>query len=217
MGKLTAGPFGFVHGRIGNLVSYTLNGKNVTRIIGERTKPPTPKMLANYQRMTVVNAFLRNFVPFIKLGFAGVTEESDSNPYNAAVAYNKVHALQGAYPDIEMNYSAALVSKGDLPPAVNPSLELLPGGVEFSWEMPDDLEQCYHRNRAMLLVFFPQGLNSSGIPEAFMELSGAKRRDGSDFMELPAGYSLKTLEAYIAFIAYDRLQVSNSVWVKRPF
>jgi hypothetical protein len=82
--------------------------------------------------------------------------------------------------------------------------------------MPDELEQCYHRNRAMLLLFFPEGLESSGIPSAFMELSGARRRDCIDSIDLPAGYSLKTFEAYIAFIADDRLQVSNSVWVEGP-
>jgi hypothetical protein len=39
MGNLRNGLFGGFHGRIGNLVGYTLKGKHVIRTIGKSSKP----------------------------------------------------------------------------------------------------------------------------------------------------------------------------------
>jgi hypothetical protein len=213
MGKLKNGAFGHITGRIGNLVCYTLNGENIAREVGHNSKPPTEKKLANYQRMTVVNQFQKPLLPFLNIGFAKAAMEAGQNPYNEAISFNKVNALKGEYPFIEMDYSKALVSKGELPPAMAPAISILSNGVEFTWQMPVDLEYCYQNNRAMLLLFFPQGVDTSGVPYAVWELSGARRRDGFDFIDLDSHEQGKPFEAFIAFIADDRFNVSNSMWV----
>jgi hypothetical protein len=69
MGSLNNGPFSSFNGKIGNLVSYTLRGKNVVRTIGALTKPPTPAQLNNQMRMAVVNDFLKPITGFINSGF----------------------------------------------------------------------------------------------------------------------------------------------------
>ncbi|WP_285060087.1 DUF6266 family protein [Pedobacter ginsengisoli] len=213
MGTLNNGPFGHLNGRVGNLVSYTLKGKNVVRAAGKSTKPPTLARLANYQRMKVVNAFLKPMLAFLNLGFAKAVEDTDRNPYNEAVSFNKKYALQGAYPNINMDYSKAMVSKGDLPPALSPALNVLSNGIEFSWEMQSNIAPQCLNNRVMLVIYFPEGVDATGIPKAAMELSGTRRHECRDFMALSAKELAKPFQAYIAFIADDRLNVSNSVWV----
>ncbi|WP_169304376.1 DUF6266 family protein [Pedobacter frigoris] len=41
------------------------------------------------------------------------TSKARRNQHNEAVSYNKRFALQGEYPDIAMDFSKALVSKGE--------------------------------------------------------------------------------------------------------
>lgn len=214
MGTLNNGPFGHLNGRVGNLVSYTLKGKNVVRSAGKSAKPPTLAKLANYQRMKVVNEFLKPMLAFLNPGFAKAVEDTDRNPYNEAVSFNKKYALQGVYPNISMDYGKAMVSKGDLPPAVSPVFHILPDGIEFTWEMQGDIAPQCLNNRAMLVVYFPEGVDVTGIPKAAIELSGARRHELRNFMALSAKQLTKPFQAYIAFIADDRWNVSDSVWVE---
>jgi len=213
MGVLDNGPFGHVNGRVGHLVSYTLKGKNVVRAVGKSAKPPTLAKLTNYQRMSVVNTFLKPMLAFLNLGFAKAVEDTDRNPYNEAVSYNKKYALQGVYPNISMDYSKAMVSQGDLPPAQSPALNILPNGIEFTWEMPGNIAPQCLNNRVMLMVYFPEGVGTTGIPAAVMDLSGARRHECRNFIPLNAKQMAKPFQAYIAFIAGDRFIVSDSVWV----
>ncbi|HMI02399.1 MAG TPA: DUF6266 family protein [Pedobacter sp.] len=104
MGKLKNGAFGHLSGRVGNLVCYTVNGENVVREVGHNSTPPTEKKLANYQRMKVVNQFQKPLLPFLNVGFAQAAMKAGQNPYNTAMSFNKINALQGEYPFIEMDY-----------------------------------------------------------------------------------------------------------------
>ncbi|TKC04277.1 DUF6266 family protein [Pedobacter frigoris] len=207
MGTLDNGAFGHLRGKVGNLVSYTLNGKNVVRELGQTAKPPTRPKLANYQKMAVVNAFLKPILPLINLGFAFAVQRTDRNQHNEAVSYNKRFALQGEYPDIEMDYSKALVSKGELPPAQSPAISKLPNGVEFTWQIPADMTYADLYNRAMLLLYFPESKT------AIFDLSGARRSELRDFIPLEPAQLTQTIHAYIAFAGDDRLSVSDSVWI----
>jgi hypothetical protein len=207
MGSLNNGPFSSFNGKIGNLVSYTLKGKNVVRTIGSLTKPPTPAQLANQMRMAVVNAFLKPITSFINSGFEFEVAGTTKNPYNEAVSYNKKHALQGDYPEISIDYSKALVSMGELSPALNAAIAIVPEGLEFTWDLYPAAPSRSKTDRTMLLLFFPDQA------EAIYILSGAQRKERRDVVELSAEYLNRRIEAYIAFVAADRKSVSDSVWV----
>jgi len=204
MGSLNNGPFGHLTGRVGNLVGYTLNGKNVVRQVGQITKPPSEPKLANYQKMAVVNAFLKPILPVINLGFALEVQGTVRNQHNEAVSYNKKNALQGEYPNIEMDYSKVLISKGNLPPALAPATNILSDGIEFTWEVPPGM--CYSDldNRAMLLLYYPQNQT------AIARLSAARRSELRDFIALTPADLAQQVHAYIAFVADDRMNVSDS-------
>lgn len=140
MGSLNNGPYGGLSGKVGNLVYYNLKGKNVVRKIGYTGKPPTPAKLANYQKMRVVNEFLQPILGFINVSFALAVAGTLKNPHNEELSYNKKNALQGEYPDISMDYPKALVSMGNLETAENHATILHPDGLEFTWDMPADIE-----------------------------------------------------------------------------
>ncbi|WP_276089144.1 DUF6266 family protein [Pedobacter sp. JY14-1] len=218
MAKLNGGPFGFFQGRIGNLVSYTLNGENITRTVGVRTKPLTTAELLSCEGMKVIQAFLKLIKPMLVAGFTGKARHTrGSNYYNEAVSYNKKHALiaadgQSGLPGIVVDYPKVLVSSGSLPPALQPALTLLPNGVEFTWALQPGLEYRNLGDRMMALLYFPEGIDSSGRPYAVFELSGARRADCGDFIRLDAACIGKPFQAYIAFSGLYN-EVSNSVWI----
>lgn len=205
MGKLVGGPFGMLHGRVGNLVAYVLNGENIMRKIGKSSKPLTPARRANCEKMTVVNGFLQPALPFIQLGFRFETAGTNRNAYNEAVSYNKMNALQGAYPDISIDYSKVLLSKGELPAAKQVQIEKTEHGIAFTWDTSDISSQRRH-DRTMLLVSFPElGLVS-------YHPSGSKRIEGKDLLYFDQGYKEEHMEVYISFVNAEGTQVSDSVY-----
>lgn len=205
MGKLKGGPFGTVHGKVGRLVSYVLNGENIIRKIGRSSKPLTPARKANCEKMTVVNGFLSPSLDFIRSGFRLAVIGTNRNAYNEAIAYNKLNALKGEYPNISIDYTKVLVSKGSLPVAKTPQIAKVAGGIEFIWDTTDMASQ--HKNdRAMVMVFF----SKSKITH--YHLSGAKRVEGKDLLRIDSSLVDEQMEAYISFIKDDTTAISDSVY-----
>jgi hypothetical protein len=205
MGKLVGGPFGMLHGRVGNLVAYVLNGENIMRKIGKSSKPLTPARKANCEKMTVVNHFLQPALPFIQIGFRFEAEGTNRNAYNEAVSYNKMNALQGEYPNISMDYSKVLVSKGNLPAAKQTQIEKTENGIAFTWDTSDISSQRQH-DRTMLLISFPELGIVSYHP------SGSKRIEGKDLLYFDQDYKDEHMEVYISFVNAEGTQVSDSVY-----
>ncbi|MCX2453318.1 DUF6266 family protein [Pedobacter sp. PLR] len=208
MGSLNNGLFGAFNGRVGNLVGYTLNGKNVIRVIGHTTKPPTLPKLANFQKMTVVNEFLRKMQGFLKIGFQHEVLGTDRNTYNEALSYNKKHALKGEYPNISIDYPKVMLSKGSLRPADHPiiSKPATAEGIVFQWEVPAHLQNGHIHDRAMLLIHFPESKTSYSI------FSGARRHEGKDTLYIDPNLYDEQMEAYITFISPDGEEISDSVY-----
>ncbi|SHE76176.1 GNAT family N-acetyltransferase [Pedobacter caeni] len=207
MGTLINGLFGGFHGRVGNLVGYTLKGKHVIRMIGKSEKPLTPARKANCQKMTVVNEILNPSIHAIRAGFRLAVVGTDRNEYNEAVSYNKKNALQGEYPNISLDYSKVLMSMGTLPVAVNASISQNEEKITFNWDISDIPMSQYHNDRAMLVIYFPD------LKDTCYQLIGAKRVEGKDVLTIDPAYINKRMEAYISFARQDGRAVSNSVHV----
>ncbi|MDR6785397.1 hypothetical protein ABIE26_004107 [Pedobacter africanus] len=201
------GLFEGFNGKLGNLVSYNLKGKQVIRKIGRTTKAPTTAQLAVQQKLTLTNAFLKSILPFINVGFALEVAGTDKNPHNAATAYNIKHALQGEYPNMSLDYSKALVSMGGLQPAIAAAVHLTGSLLTFTWLVDPNMDWGIKNDRAMLLVYCPE------LAKATYFFSGARRSKGTDVMGLPPEYAGKELHCYIAFKSSDGKRISDSIWV----
>lgn len=206
MGKLINGIFGGFHGRIGNLVGYTLKGKYVIRKIGKSTKPLTPGRRANCQKMTMVNEILSPSLQAIQVGYRHVVAGTDKNEYNEAVSYNKKNALQGTYPNISLDYSKVLLSMGTLAGAVNPTVSQADDKITFNWKLPTHLERMSDDDRAMLVVYFPD------LKVSCCHLIGSKRIEGSYTLTIGPDHVNEHMEAYISFVKDNGREVSNSAY-----
>ncbi|RQO65234.1 hypothetical protein DBR43_30765 [Pedobacter sp. KBW06] len=207
MGKLINGIFGGFHGKIGNLVGYTLKGKYVIRKIGKSSKPLTPGRQANCQKMTLVNEMLSPSLEVIRKGFRMKVAGTDKNEYNEAVSYNKKNAIQGDYPNISLDYTKVMVSMGTLPVAIHPTLSQTDDKITFNWEVLADQADQYGKDRAMLLIYFPD------LKISWYELIGSTRTEGTYTVEMGEGLADKRMETYISFVKDNGRAVSDSVYV----
>jgi hypothetical protein len=205
MGTLINGLFGGFHGRVGNLVGYTLKGKHIIRTIGKSSKPLTPARKANCEKMKVVNEILKPSIHAIRAGFRLAVAGSDRNEYNEAVSYNKKNALQGEYPKISLDYTKVLMSMGTLPMAVNPGTSQNGIEITFNWEISASPLSEYHTDRTMLVIYFPD------IKETCCQLIGAKRVEGKDVIAIGPEHINERMEAYISFTKDNGKQISDSV------
>ncbi|RQO69655.1 hypothetical protein DBR43_16420 [Pedobacter sp. KBW06] len=204
MGKLINGIFGGFHGKIGNLVGYTLKGKYVIRKIGKSSKPLTPGRKANCQKMTLVNEILSPSLAVIRIGFRHLVAGTDKNEYNEAVSYNKKNAIQGTYPNISLDYTKVMMSMGPLPAAVRPGISQTGNKITFSWEVIAGQVDQYKDDRAMLVLYFPHS------KESFYELISSKRTEGTYTLEISEKHANEYMEAYISFVKDDGRAVSDS-------
>jgi hypothetical protein len=205
MGNLRNGLFGGFHGRIGNLVGYTLKGKHVIRTIGKSTKPLTPARKANCEKMKVVNEILKPSIHAIRAGFRLAVAGTDRKEYKEAVSYNKKNTLQGVYTDISLDYTKVLMSMGTLPVAVNPGISQNQQKITFTWEISASPVSEYHTDRTMLVIYFPD------IKETCCQLVGAKRVEGNDVIVIGPEHVNQRMEAYISFSKDNGKAVSNSI------
>jgi hypothetical protein len=212
MGRLLKGIFGGFYGKVGDLVGYTLNGKELIRTKGKSSKPPSIRQLAVRQKIKLLNTALRPMLPVLNIGFALATKGTDKNAFNQAVSDNFQEAFAGVYPDTSIDYSKLLISKGSLPSPYQASAHILPGGIEFTWSLNPLIKGNILNDRAMLLVVY---LGTDGLPmpdtDPLYVLIGAQRRACRDFIELAPQYLDRPMVCYIAFAAEDGKRISNSV------
>jgi hypothetical protein len=196
-------------GRIGNVVSCYRYGRYYLRTLPEKVnQPDTEKQLAQRMRFNLVQSFLKPIKPFIRAGFAaGAIGRS---AYNAAMSQNLLHAVVGEYPDLRIDFSKALVSKGTLPAAAAAMMAVDAAQVTFSWESEAEDTSGMHFANAVLIA--PE------LHDARWQMYTARRKDGRLTMPVPAGWHSRQLAGYLTFFDEQLLSrpphpayISNSI------
>jgi hypothetical protein len=208
MARLVNGVFGGISGKAGDFEGFIRNGIAYVRARRRKTtKAPTEKVLANRRNMAIVTDFLTTMTPFVRVGFSLKAHGQTFSAFDAAKSYHMLHALEGDYPNASIRYSAVLLCEGNMPKPLNPVVSPLPDGLQFSWDPSSGLNSYEQIAQTMLLVHSPD-LNKS-----FYRIGGAGRLEGQDKLILPEESRGLQLQAYMAFVGFDRLRISNSVYL----
>lgn len=207
MGKALNGPYGHLQGKVGTLVHYMLKGQPVVRIVGAPPKKRSQKQKANQQAMSLIMDLLRPALRFINTGFELQARDTVWNPHNLAVSYNKKHALQGEYPNISVDYSKVMVSKGELPQAKNLKMEQEKNGLRISWDPQTQNKGDYADDMVMVLVLHP------ATGQAYCLLNVGQRGAGSCFVELEDNKATAQTEVYLCFRSSSGKKISDSVYL----
>jgi hypothetical protein len=209
MGKAANGPLGPVIGQIGNLSFYLSDGEPRVRTIGHRTGDLSPLQKRFVNKMTKAISFFNTMKPFIKAGFSNLAKDTKRNYHNEATSYNLLHAIKINAGEVYIDFNAVKLSLGQAAVPLNPTVELTDAGLRFSWTNDESLDWSASQDQVMMLAFFPEDMASTYLT------SGARRAACSDVLNLVPAQRDRVMEVYMAFIADDRLSVSDSVYLGR--
>lgn len=200
------GPHGHFNGKVGNLVFYMLNGVPVVRTIGHVGKP-SKAQLANHSAMSVTSKLLKPMKNFIKYGYGLQAKGTPQNAHNLATSYHKKHALTGEYPNIKVDYSKVVLSRGELSLSDDLKIVKTAEGLEISWNPSHGNDGKNYDDSAMIMLSYPESRAGKDY------LNIARRSEGKCF--IPVGERLinQQIEAYIAFRSSDGERISDSAYL----
>lgn len=133
MGKINQGILGGFSGKVGNVIGGNWKGIDYMRIKPSNVaNPKTEGQLDQRSKFVTVLEFLQPMKDFIKVGFKDYATKKTQ--FNSAMSYNLKNAIAGTYPDYSIDYQSALVSRGGLAAALNPSVSGGIDQVDFTWD-----------------------------------------------------------------------------------
>ena len=197
-------PIGVVSGKLGQIAGAKWKGINYLRVIlASVVNPRTDKQLRQRMRFKLMSNFIKPIRQFLKTGFKNWAVQM--TPANAAFSYNIKNAIQGTYPNFTIDYPNALVSRGDVPPALNQAAaSTVAGTVLFTWTDNSDEQGASVTDKTLLLIYNPAKNQSV----SFSEL--ATRAAGTQAVTVPNSFSGDLVHCYMGFTDQDAIDVSDS-------
>jgi hypothetical protein len=149
--------------------------------------------------------FLKPLTAFLRVGFKSYAHQMTE--FNAAMAFNLGNAITGIYPDIEIDFTKAIVSRGNLQVALNPAAVAgLASQVNFTWDDNTGYGNGLATDKVLLVVYDPVKKMGEFI------LGGNTRTSGAQTFTLPEYYTGDEVQCYIAFGNDNQSVVSNSLY-----
>ncbi len=207
MGKISQGILGGFSGKVGNVIGGNWKGIDYMRVKpASEANPQTAGQVDQRTKFSTVLGFLQPLRGFLKVGFRNYAVKMTE--FNSAMSYNVQNAIIGDYPDFIIDFEAALISRGGLTAALNPTVGSdLAGSVQFNWIDNSVDGNARPTDRAMVLIYNPTR------NEAVYVTDGSIRSSGTHILTVPNQYSGDTVYAFIAFISADGKEVSNSRYI----
>lgn len=192
-------------GKMGDYVSYYLNGKLVVRYIG-KVNHWTDSQLEVQMKMALVSRLLKPIKDFVNTSFRYAHRPIGWSANNMFVSLNNPRIIAGVYPDLTIDFEKVVLSKGDILVPQNTQVSITGNALKFRWDADLDKEGTDENDQVMCLAYFPQNL------QAFMVLSGNKRGVEEHTIALPSYTTDMVIETYLCFISEDRMYTSDSVY-----
>jgi len=206
MAIISNGMFGGFSGKVGAVIGYQRNGVACMRSVPATVANPRSHAQKEQRaKFNLALSFTRSINRFVKIGFRNC--KGKMSAMNYAMSYTMKNAIRGSFPDLSIDYSNILVSKGPLTGALKPTItSIVSGEIVFSWEdnSADDLA-CFSDETMILAI-------NSARMESVFATGETIRSDGTQSLTVPIGYSGEFLECYITFAdARGKLADSNYI------
>lgn len=213
MARIGKGILGGVSGKVGNVVGGNWKGIDYLRILpASVANPKTPKQMDQRTKFMKVISFLQPLTDVIRIGFKAYATKMTA--FNAAMSYNFKHSITGSYPDYAIDFSKALLSRGNLSSALNPVVSSdMAAQLSFGWDDNSGDGNALSTDKVMVIAVNPLK------EKAIYVLEAASRADGSANLTVPATWSGDTVHCFICMTVLDALinsgnkkAISNSVY-----
>ena len=125
---------------------------------------------------------------------------------NSAVSYTLKNAITGTYPVYTIEYADALVSRGDLPNVLAPSVNRGAGSIlAWSWTDNSGVGIAKRTDKALLVAFCPV------LNQCIYTTGSASRSARTDSLNL-AAFSRQDVHTWIGIISENGQNVAGSFY-----
>jgi hypothetical protein len=205
MARISQGVYGGISGKLGNTIGASWKGIHYLRIKpASVANPNTPKQQDQRLKFITTLKFLQPLHAAVNAGYRRFAVKM--SPFNSAFSHTIRNAIAGNFPDYEINYGSALLSRGKLTKAEQPQADCtVTGKVDFSWTPNSTSGNAMITDKAMVVIFNPDK------NEAVIRENAATRGDGTVQVDVPATFAGNTVHTWLSFISDDGL-VSDSTY-----
>ncbi len=204
MGKIEQGYLGGFRGKLGTAVGSKWKGINVirSRPPKKRTAPPSELQLEVQAKFELANRFLRPLNDLLEKTFKKAAV--DMSGFNAALSENLPDAIAGDYPNITIDYSKVMLSKGGLAGVPSPAAASTAAGkLTFTWT-----DNSGKKNALSSDLVFVTAYNEQ-LNEWDYDPKIAARSAGTCTLDV-AAFSGKPVQTYIGLISADGKKIATS-------
>ena len=205
MGTIKKGILGGFSGKVGNVIGGSWKGIDYMRSVSSRKRgQSTQKQKEQQMKFALIARFQQPLTNLLSRTFRGFAIKMTGA--NSATSYNLRNAITGTYPDFAIDYSRVLVSRGDMPNAINPAVEAVSDGmVVFTWGNNTGTGKTKDSDRSVLVAYCPEMQHFIYTDE------GASREEEEAQLDLFA-FTEKEVHTWIAFISEDGTEVATSIY-----
>lgn len=194
-------------GKSGGFVTYLLGDLVVRRAIGITTKAPTEKQLSQRLKAILSNNLNKPVKEFINIGFKSLAKQLGKVPHALMSSNTLSNAITGVYPNLQINYSKVLFSKGTMPITPDLSVTLKGAELHFEWNTASKPGEFRADDQAMIMVYLPDQ------KDALYTVSAADRATGRAVFPMLNDEQATVMEIYISFISANHERVSDSAYL----
>jgi len=204
MGIINKGILGPVSGTVGTVIGGSWKGISYIRSkpASGRTSFTLPQREQHAKFSTTIK-FLQPMTSLLSISFRDYAVKMTG--FNNAVAYTLKNAITGTYPAYTIDYSTALVSRGDLPNAIAPAATVTGTDIFYTWTPNAGIGKAAATDKSILAVYCP------ARQQCIFTTIGANRGTGAGNIDVTP-FAGETVQTYIAFITEDGKDMSNSFY-----
>ena len=204
MATFEKGILGGFSGKVGTIIGGNWKGIDYMRSkSAKRTFVPSQKQLEQQLKFGLMMRFLQPMTTLLSISFYDFAIRKTG--INSAFAYNYKEAITGDFPDYVIDYAKALVSRGNLPNALGPSVISGAGSI-LTWSWTDNNSSTADPNdQAILVAFCPE------MRQAIFTTNGAKRSELTADLNVVT-FKGKQVQTFIGFLSVDGRNSSISIF-----
>lgn len=204
MGTISKGILGGFSGKVGTVIGGTWKGIDYMRSqSGKRSFIASPAQLAQQMKFALVMKFLQPMAALLDFTFRDFAVRMTG--MNSAFAYTIKNAVTGSYPAFAIAYPQVLVSRGDLPNVLGPSVVSGANSMlTFSWTDNSGVGSAANTDEALLVAYCP------AMQQA---IYGGNATRGSLTGDLNLStFAGQVVETYISFAAVNGRNMATSIY-----
>ena len=205
MGTINKGILGGFSGKVGTVVGGSWKGIQYMRSQpNRRSFNPSQKQLEQQAKFALIMHFLQPMAGLLNITFRNFAVKMTG--INNALGYNIQAAITGNYPAYDIDYTMALVSRGDLPNALAPAVTSGAASMlTFSWTDNTGAGIAKATDQAVLVAYCPSMKLAVYTTAGGMRSAVTGDLDASPFSGL-------AVETWLAFISENGQKVATSIF-----